>query len=267
MGSPSGRRACRVVAFVWVVGLLLAITVAGCGKKSGRKPTLLLYCGAGIREPVAEAIGEFEEAHGVSVQADYAGSNVLLSRIKLRRRGDLYIPGDMHYVRQAEEDGLIASSKDACYFVPVILVVNGNPKQIGELADLARPGVRLGLGDPEACAIGRTTADLLEKNGVDAAKIEPNVVFRSMTVNELGLQIKAGKLDATIVWDAIARQYPDDGQIVEIPPENNIISTVPVAVLNSSAQPELAGKFQAFIASEHGREIFARHGYSTELPE
>ena len=81
------------------------------------------------------------------------------------------------------------------------------------------------------------------------------------------MQIKAGKLDAVIVWDAIAKQYADAGEIVEIPREQNLISTVPVAVLRCSEKPELAAAFQEFIASEKGRAIFKEHGYSTELAE
>ncbi|MFQ5810218.1 MAG: molybdate ABC transporter substrate-binding protein [Armatimonadota bacterium] len=266
MRSRSHRRVCRIVALMCGGGLLAVVAGAGCDKEPG-KPTLQVYCAAGIREPVAEVIEQFQEAHGVTVQTDYAGSNVLLTRLKTLRRGDIYMPGDRHYVQQADEEGLVASSADICYFVPVILVVKGNPKQIAELADLARPGLRSGLGNAEACAIGRTTAKLLEKNNVDPEEIKDNVVLTSITVNDLGLQIKAGKLDATIVWDAIARQYPDDGEIVAIPPESNLISTVPAAVLTTSEHPELAETFQEFITSDIGREAFVRHGYTTELPE
>jgi molybdate transport system substrate-binding protein len=210
---------------------------------------------------------EFERTRGVRVEGDYAGSNLLLSRIKLSGQGDLYLPGDAWYVRQAEAEGLIASSVDACYLVPVLLVAQGNPQRIRGVADLARPGLRVGLGETRACAIGQVTEEILKKNGLDPAKVEPNVAFRALTVNELGVQIKAGKLDAAIVWDAVAQAYLDAGQIIAIPPERNVISTVPVAVLRSSKHPDLARAFQEFATSRRGREIWARHGYSTEPPE
>ena len=59
---------------------------------------LLLYCGADIRPPVQEIAEAFESEHGIKIVTDYAGSEVLLSKIKLARRGDLYMPGDKHYV-------------------------------------------------------------------------------------------------------------------------------------------------------------------------
>jgi len=176
------------------------------------------------------------------------------------------MPGDARYVQQAQNEGLITSSRDACYFVPVILVRKGNPKGIRGVADFAREGLQLALGNPEACAIGMVTVDILQKNGINPAHVEPQVVFRSPTVNELALHIKLGGIDATIVWDAIAAQYPEDGEVVPIPKEKNVVSTVPIAVLRSSRQPKQAAGLQEFVVSNEGRKIFAKHHYTTEAP-
>ena len=43
---------------------------------------LVFYCGAGIRPAVADIIGAFEAEHDYRIVADYAGSEVLLSKIK-----------------------------------------------------------------------------------------------------------------------------------------------------------------------------------------
>ena len=249
---------------VGVIVVLLGI-LTGC-RGTPEREVLRLYCGAGIRPPVAQIVDEFEGSRGVKIESDYAGAAILLSRIKLTGQGDLYMPGDIRYVRLAEKDGLIASSATAAYFIPVILVAKGNPKGIHSVADLARPGLHVGVGDPEACAIGSVTKEVLSNSGLPPLDFEPNIVFRSLTVNELGMQVKAGKLDATIVWDAIARMYSDAGEVVPIRRDINVISTVPVAVLRSSRYPDLAREFQAFVTSRRGREIFAQHGYMTELP-
>ncbi|NQT82651.1 extracellular solute-binding protein [bacterium] len=234
--------------------------------KSAPKVRLFLYCGAGIRTAVSDIAKAFEKKHNLTIEVDYSGSNILLSRIKLTKRGDLYMPGDVRYVQQADREGLITSSREACYFIPVILVPKGNPKKIHSVADLSREGLRLGFGDPKACAIGRVTNEILRRNRVKPGDIERNVVFRSLTVNELGVHIKVGKIDATIVWDAIAAQYPNEGDIVPIPKDKNVVSTVPVAVLRSSKHPKEAAAFQEFVISEEGQGIFAKHHYTTEAP-
>ena len=237
----------------------------GCGSDKPRQVKLLLYCGAGIRPPVAEIAEEFGRRHDVTVECDYAGSEVLLSRIKLSGQGDLYMPGDVYYVDRAEEEGLIASKKTVCYFVPVILVRKGNPKNVQTLADLTRPDVEVGLGDPKACAIGRKASKIFAKNNISEEDV--NVKFRSLTVNELGNNVKLGMLDAVIVWDAVAAFSPKETEVVSIPRDQNVISTVAVGVLKSSQHPDLAEKFVDFITSEQGIEVFKKHHYTTTLPD
>jgi molybdate transport system substrate-binding protein len=250
--------------------IITVVMLIGCdSKKDGQSAPegLLLYCGAGIRPPADELVETFGREHGVKVAVDYAGSEVLLSKIKLVRQGDLYMPGDKHYVEQAAQADMILSRRTACYWVPTILVQKGNPKQIHQLNDLLKPGVKLGLGDPEACAIGRTSKLIFEKNNIPWEDIEENLKYPSLTVNELGMQIQARALDAVIVWDAIARYYKEYGDQIPIPVESNIISTVDIGVLKFTKNQELAEKFVDFITSEAGRQIFQKHNYSTKPPE
>jgi len=89
------------LVFIGVIGA--AVALGGCGKQSsdaGDPNELQFYCGAGLRPPAAEIVDAFYKARGVRVACDYAGSETLLSKIKLARRGDLYMPGDEYYMHQ-----------------------------------------------------------------------------------------------------------------------------------------------------------------------
>ncbi len=238
----------------------LIVSCLGCGPQPP-----LLYCGAGIKPPVAELVEAFNREQGATVVCDYRGSEVLLSSVKLTGKGDLYMPGDVHYVELAENAGLVASKKTVCYFVPVILVRKGNLKKILTLEDLTRKDIEVGLGDPQFCAIGRKTSKIFEKNGI--AEEDVNVVFRLDTVNDLSNHIQLGSLDAVIVWDAVAAYAGDKGEIVPIPAQQNIISTVAVGILKSSEHPEIAAKFVEFITSQRGQAVFEKHHYTTTLPQ
>ena len=233
----------------------------GCDNSPSK---LTLFCGAGIRPAAAELVEEFNSQSDKQIECDFAGSELLLSRIKLSGQGDLYMPGDVHYVEQAESEGLIASYETACYFIPVILVQEGNPKNIQTLADLARSDVKLGLGDPKACAIGRKASRIFMKNNIDEDALD--VVFRSLTVAELGTNVTLGSLDAAIVWDATAAYFSADTEVVGIPPPDNVISTVPIAVLKSSQDRATAARFVEFVTSPAGQKIFEKHHYTTKPP-
>jgi len=240
----------------------------GCDKKQpSAEKELLLFCGAGLRPPAAELAETFGRENGIKVVTDYAGAEVLLSKIKLSTQGDLYMPGDREFVCQAAQKGLILYQKSVCYFVPAILVQKDNPKKIGGLHDLIKPGIKLGLGHPRNLPIGRIAKKIFEKENIFWTDVERNLKFQSATVNVLGMQIQAKALDAVIVWDAIARYYSEYGDVVPIAPEKNIISTVDVGVLKSTKNRELAEKFVAFLLSPRGREIFEKHNYRTETAE
>jgi molybdate transport system substrate-binding protein len=266
------ERGSNVKKLVLSTIVVLAVLLCGCKREksemsdAGAKE-LLLYCGAGIRPPVEQIAETFEREHDVKIVIDYAGSEVLLSKIKLARRGDLYMPGDEYYVDQAAQEGMILSQKSVCHFVPTILVQKGNPKNIRRLQDLLRPGLRLGLGDARTCAVGRTAKEIFTKNNIAWGDVEKNLAFQSLTVNELGMQIQAGSLDAVIVWDAIARYYSEHGTEVPIPAEQNVISTVDLGVLSFTRNRLLAEEFVEFVTSQRGGDIFRKHNYTVELPK
>ncbi|MCX5684892.1 MAG: molybdate ABC transporter substrate-binding protein [Planctomycetota bacterium] len=201
------------------------------------------------------------------MECDFGGSGMLISRLKLSKRGDLFMPGEKWYVDEAAKDDLVASQKNVCYFVPVILVQKGNPKNVKTLADLARPGLRLGLGNPKTCQVGRTSEQLFAKNNIANDAVEKNVAFRSVTVGELGLQVTMGQLDAAVVWDATAAFYADKADAVAIPPAAGEVSNVSVAILKCSGQPAPAQAFVDFLASPDGQAIFRKQHFTTELPK
>jgi len=256
-----------------VIAVLIALA-AGCegrdqgsSEEFGKKEELLIFVGAGIRPPVAELAEVFSRENNVEVVPDYGGAELLINKVKVAEMGDIYMPGDKQYVDQAAQAGIVLSQKPVCYFVPTILVQKGNPKGITGLEDLVKPGIRLGLGDEKACAIGRKCKKIFGKNNIPWEAVEKNLKYQSMTVNELGIQIQAKSLDAVFVWDAVAEYYAEHGDQVPITKEKNVISTVDAGVLKFTKNRELAEKFVEFACSERSREIFKKHGYRVTPPK
>ena len=247
-----------------LVAAAVAFLAAGCRDE---EPTarLMLFCGAGIK-PAADALIEAFEADnpGVEIDPTYAGSGRLLGQMSANAVGDLFMPGAELYVDKAVELGLADAStkRVVAYFVPVVFVRKGFDK-VESLADLAKPGVRVGLGDERACAVGKVALKILAKNGMDPKKM--NVVFKSGTVNELPLAVQLGNVDAVICWDANARQFAEAGRMVEIPPAKNVIATIPIVLLKSSRHAQAAMKFIDFVTSEKGKRLLTENYYTVSL--
>jgi molybdate transport system substrate-binding protein len=249
-------------AGVAVAALAAALALGGCSGPD--EDAIVLYAGAGLRNAVEAAITEFEKAHGIKVVVDWNGSGTILAHAKARNSGDLFMPGDVWYVDQLHEQaGLIAAKTSVAYFVPVILVRKDNTKNIRSLADFVRADVRVALGNPKACQVGRLSTKLLARNGVDRTALDP---MESLTVNDLGVWVDTGKVDAAIVWDAIAVNYARSCRAIEIPKDKNIISHVVVGLMTTAKDPDKARKFIAFLTSPEGQAILNRHGLRTEAP-
>ena len=262
MTSPLSS-ARRTPAAAAVLCLAVALTVTGCGRK--RTKTLTLYAGAGLRRAVDAAVEQFRAETGVVVEVDYGGSGMVLAKVKIDRKADLFMPGDVWYVDQAGD--LVESKTAVTYFVPVIVVRKGNPKGIAALADFFRDDVKVGLGRPDGPQIGRIAKDIFARNGLDAAKLDPARTMHSATVNELGVWVKTGRIDAAVVWDAIAANLADSTDVVAIPKEKNVISHVVIGLMKSSQDKALARRFIDFLTGQAGREVFRRHHYRVDPPD
>ncbi len=222
---------------------------------------LLLYCGAGLRPPVAELAELFQRRTGIKIEANYGPSTPLLTQLKLSGRGDLFLPGDDFYLQEARRQGLVESSHPVATFVPVILVARGNPLGVKTLADLARPEVRLGLADERVAAVGRITPAIFATNGIPFEPLRAKTVLNALTAPELGQAVKLGHVDAAINWQATGWQYAPEVEIVPIPAERNILSPVAVAVVAASKNKETALEFVKFLQGAAGQAVFRKHHY------
>jgi len=166
---------------------------------------------------------------------------------------------------QAVKRGYVDEYKPVFYFTPVIMVPKGNPKNVRTVQDMARPGVRVALGHPEALAVGPLTKRILKRAGV-WEKIRPNVVMEAGCIPELTNAVVVKGADAGIMWDASALQVKQWVDIVPIPAELNEVAEVLLATLKFSEDPEEARRFLDFVASDDAKAIFERMEFSTKRP-
>jgi len=257
-----------------LAALLLSLAMLPAGGCDGRdapaKTELKVYCAAGIQQPISEIASAFERGHAeVTVAADFAGgSGTQLGKIRTadaHYRPDIYVAGDEFYGDRARELGLVDRVETLGYFVPVIAVKKGNQASIHKLADLRRAGLQLVLGDDRKTAIGKATAKILARAGLEDIE---NVakVSRGGTVQELAIAVSDGPADATIIWDATARQgrFPERLETFEIP--NAPIVRMVICRVAGTPRRELADAFIDQALSAQAKASFVKFGFTVALP-
>jgi len=247
-------------ASVRAAGLMMAAILMTAAGLPAWGQELYAYVGAGLRPPVDALIEAYRQKTGVTVKTEYGGSGQLLTRIDETGRGDLFIPGTTFYTDKLKEKGGVKEERTLVLHGPVLAVANEKADQIQSFADLAKPGVRLGLGDPAAMALGRTAEEILDRSGQGEA-IRRNVTVRAATVKQLALYVIDGNVDAAIIGASEAAQSPGKFVVRPIPTDWFQAEYAPVAVLSVSTQPDAASAFAAFLASDEGMAVFSRFGF------
>ncbi|MFM8359033.1 MAG: substrate-binding domain-containing protein, partial [Verrucomicrobiota bacterium] len=253
--------------------LLLLALLVGLLRQDPRRPgpvaaspgaaavrPLLVYCAAGLKGPVEAVARDYERRFGVPVQLQFGGSGTLLSNLRVARQGDLFLAADGSYVDLARSHGIAAEVLPLARLTPVIVTRRDRSPPLQGWEDLERPGVTLALANPDAAAVGRQTRRVLERLG-RWASLESHVKVYKPTVNDLANDVKLGTVDAAIVWDATAAQYPELVAF-RAPGLETASSTVSAVVLGCSTQPTAALRFARFLgARDAGLRSFAAAGF------
>jgi len=253
-----------VVTVIVIGGLSFVLKESSTPRtKSGGEP-VFVYCAAGMKPVVDRVAKDYEKELGGRIEIQYGGSGTLLSNIEVSKRGDLYLAADASYVEIALKKGLLAETIPLAELRAVIAVSRGNPKAIHNVQDLLRPELRVALANPDAASIGRTCKQVLEAAGL-WEKTQQHVTARGVfkpTVNEVANDVKLGTVDAGIVWDAVAKQYPEL-ETAPLPEFANLPQQVSVGVLRCSQQPTEALRFARYLAArDRGAKVFAALGYA-----
>jgi molybdate transport system substrate-binding protein len=253
--------------YLLVAALVLSAACLICGCTTQQASTtpqveeqtpLMVYCGAGIREPMEEIATVYENRTGTRIDFTFGNSAALLSQIELVKQGDLYMPGATAYIEKAAEKGYVNSTEKVVYHIPVIAVAKGNPKNVTCIEDLACKDLTVVIGDPTGPAIGKSTKKILNASGL-WDKVSQNAAAKRATVNELVVDICMGTADASIIWYDL--YVPDKMDLIEIPKDQNDIKVIPIGTLTFSKNPVQAQTFADFVASDDGKAIFEKHGY------
>jgi molybdate transport system substrate-binding protein len=248
--------------------LVFLMIPLGCGESEPAAPaSLTLFCGSASKPAMEKITARFQRETGIEVNTIFGGSGTLLSQILLSRQGEIYLPGSPDYIIIANKKRLLVegSERIVAYLVPAIITPAGNPAGIHSLPDLARPGIRVGLGNPETVCLGLYAVELLEANGL-LEKVMKNVVTFGGSCSRTANLAAMSKLDAILGWRVFHYWNPDRMAYVPIAPQKiPRISYIPIAIPIHTRDLELSRSFVEFVLSPAGLSVYEDLGYLTDL--
>jgi len=235
-----------------------------------RRPRVLrVFFGAAAEVPELEIVKLYEVETGVRIEATFGGSGTLLTSMMVAKVGDIYAPGSPDYMSSANVKNVTYAEtvKILAYLVPAIIVQKDNPKNITSLEDLARPGIKIGLGDPKSVCVGAYAVDLLKFNHLWEA-VEPNVVVYVDSCSKVASLPVLKSVDAVIGWHVFYNWNPNSTDIIWIKPDEiPKIAYIPAAISKYTEDRDLAQQFLNYLVSDEAQAIFMKYNYFSTVEE
>ncbi len=208
----------------------------------------------------------YEKKTGTKINITFGGSGFVLSQMQLAKKGDIYFPGSSDFMEIAKQKNLVfpESEKHVVYVVPCLNVQKGNPKNIKMLEDLAKPGVRVAIANPEGVCLGLYAVEIIEKNlsGETKTNLRKNIVNYTESCEKTATAISLKVVDAVIGWGVF--QHWDPERIETIPLDRKQIMRVgyiPIAISKFTSRRNSAQRFIDYILSDEGKAIFRKYHY------
>lgn len=220
-------------------------------------PELVLFSGGVNRVAIEDTLRRFEEREGARITRVYNGCGILVSQMKAGQHPDAYFACDTSFMR--EVTNLFPVAVDLSRTAMVLLVPTGNPKGLQGLADLARPGLRLGLANAEQSALGALTARLLRAQGL-LDRVTPNVRVQTPTADLLVNQMRSGSLDAVVVYQANTLHAGPGLEVVPLT-DPGASATQPYAVRAGSRHRRIMERLLETLQAEESRHRFETNGF------
>ncbi len=260
-----------------VVVLLLGLVVGLMPAVAEEHHEIIVFAASSLTDAFTEIGAAFSEANpGVEVVFNFAGSSTLSTQIGQGAPADVFASANKTQMKVVLDAGLITNEPQTFAHNRLVLIVPAdNPAEIESLDDLAKTGIKLVVAAP-AVPVRVYTDAMLDALAADPAygedyrsAVVANFVSEEDNVRQVAAKVALGEADAGIVYSSdVTPDIATHVIVLPIPDAVNTLASYPIAVLDDSAEPELAQSFVDFVLADAGQDILVKWGFiSIRTPE
>ena len=244
----------------------VALSIVAAATGGARAEDVVRAYGPGGPAPaMKEAAAAFSKAHGVRVEVTAGPTDRWIQQA--RADADVIFSGAEYMMTdfvKAMEGRIAEETINALYMRPsAILVRPGNPREIGDLPDLARPGMNVLVVQ----GAGQTGMweDMAGKDGdIELVRaLRKRIVFHapnSAAAKEYWIQHP--EVDAWIIYDIWQVANPTLADRVPVSKRYVVYRDSGVALTRTGTERPIALEFVRFLRSKDGAAIFKRWGWT-----
>lgn len=234
---------------VAAAALIVAPACGGDGRTVVR-----VSAAASLAEVFAAVEDAIEHRHPrLDVRVNAAGSSTIVAGLEEGAPADVVATADPVSMERLARGRLVVDPFTFATNRLVIAVARGNPKAVGGLSDLRRPGLVVALGEPDLPA-GRYARQAFLRAGIDApaATLEPSVTA-------IVTKIALGEVDAGVVYATDVARAGGDVAPVEIADDHQAhVRYLAAPVTGSGVGAEAVLRW---LRGPDARRLLDRHGF------
>lgn len=233
---------------------------------------LNVFAAASMQETLEQIVEDYQKvAPDVTIQLNLDSSGTLKTQIEEGASCDIFISAAQKQMNELDITAGEEANPDQLDYVDpdtridllenkvVLVVPEGNPKDIHTFAEIAEKADLVALGNADV-PVGQYSEELLKNLGVwDTLNQSGKITFGS-NVKEVTTQVSEGIADCGIVYatDAFSAGLEPVDQATE---EMCGQVIYPAAVLKTSAHPDEAQAFLDYLQTEDAASVFESVGF------
>lgn len=221
---------------------------------SNQADSVTVFAAASLTDVFTALAHDMRAAGGPEITLSFAGSSTLATQLIEGAPADVFASANNEQMDRVID--VVATADAPTVFARnelVIVVEEGNPLGITDVAELARADVVLALADP-AVPAGAYAAAMFAAAGIT---VEPATL--ESDVRSVLTKVELGEVDAGIVYATDAASS-DRVDAIEVPDEIDQVAEYPVVAL-AAGDPD-AISFIEYLMSEAGRERLIEFGFA-----
>lgn len=254
------KRSLGTAAAVAVLALL-----AGCGDSTDPASapsasggaisgTVTVFAAASLTESFGTLGTQFEAAHpGVTVKFNFAASSALAQSIGQGAPADVFASASAKNMAQVDD---ATDPRTFAKNVMEIAVPPDNPGKVEQVADLAKPGLKVALCQAQV-PCGATAQAVFDKQ-----KFTVKAVTLGADVKSVLTQVQLGEVDAGVVYKTDVQAAGSKVTGIEIPADQNASTAYPIATLKDAPNAAGAAAFVDYVLSADGRKVLTAAGFA-----
>ena len=191
------------------------------------------------------------------MELNFGPSSGLAEQISSGAPADVYAAASPDTMQQLVQSGDAKHPVDFATNTMQLAVPPDNPGDVATIADLAKPGVKFAVCQPQV-PCGKVAAEVFAK-----AQLRVRPAAEEVDVKSVLTKVVLGEVDAGMVYRTDVVAAGDKVEGVEIPRDVNASTAYPIAALADSGHPSQAAAFVRHVRSDQGTTVLEKAGFGT----